>query len=96
MYVSIHDATFEPSTGIKHNVNLLRVMRNIIGINESSRPFYLVGLDIYGDGDHNHKHIQNQLALFGIFLLGKMDKINVIRGCSGLSFINTAERAGVF
>ena len=42
--VSFHDATFDPSTSIKNAVNLLRVMSNSIGTNESSCPFYLVGL----------------------------------------------------
>ena len=33
MYVSVHDATFDPSTCIKHVANLLRVMRTRIGNN---------------------------------------------------------------
>ena len=64
MYVSIHDAVFDPSTGIKHPTNLLRVMRTIIVTNESSCTFYLVGLETYGGGNHNHKHIPDKLALF--------------------------------
>ena len=80
VYVCVHNTTFEPSTGIKHATNLLRVMRTSIGTNESSRPFYLVGLDTDGGGDHNHKHVQNQLALFDLVLLGNMDKLNMTRG----------------
>ena len=57
LYVSVHDATFYPSNSIKHAVNLLCVMRTSIGTNESLCPFYLVGLETYGGGNHNHKHI---------------------------------------
>ena len=45
MYVSVHDATFYPSTGINNATNLLCLMRNSIGTNESPYPFYLVILD---------------------------------------------------
>ena len=34
MYLSVHAAIFYPSNGIKHAVNLLRVMRTSIGTNE--------------------------------------------------------------
>ena len=92
MYVSVHDATFYPSNGIKHAANLLRVMSNIIGTNESLCQFYLVGLETDGGGDHNHKHIRNNLALFGLLILGNMDKLNLTRGFPGIYFINTDER----
>ena len=68
MYLSVHDATFDPSNGIKRSAKLLHVMRTSIGTNESLCPFYLVGLEIDGVGDHNHKHFRNQLALFGLFI----------------------------
>ena len=92
LYVSVHDATFYPSTGIKHAANLLRVMSNSIGTNESLCTFYLVGLETDGGGDHNHKHIRNNLALFGLLILGNMDKLNFTRGFPGLYFTNTDER----
>ena len=44
VYVSFHDAIFDPSNGIKHAANSLCVMSTSIGTNESSCPFYLVGL----------------------------------------------------
>ena len=94
--MSVHDAKFDPSTGIKHAANLLHVMRDIIGTNESLCAFYLVGLDTDGDGNHNHKHVINQLALFSLFILGNMYKFNVTRGCTGIYFLNTAERAMYF
>ena len=72
LYVSVHDATFDLSTCIKHTTNLLRVMRNIIGTNESLCTFYFVGLETDGGGNHNHKHVRNQIALFGVFILGDM------------------------
>ena len=91
--MSVHDTTLNPSTGINNAVNLLRLMRTIRGTNESSCPFYLVGLDIDGGGDHNHKHIQNQLNLFGLFLLGNTYNLNMTCGCPVLYFLNTAKRA---
>ena len=93
VYVSVHDSIFDPSTSINHTTNLLPVMRTSIGTNESPCPFYLDGLETDGGGDHNHKHVQNQLTLFSLFLVGNTDKLNVTCVCSGLYFINTAERA---
>ena len=92
LYVYVHDAIFDPSTGIKHAANLLRVMRTSIVTNESLCPFYLVVLETDGGGNHDHKHVRKQLALFGLFLLENMDKINMTRGCPGLYFIDTVER----
>ena len=68
-------------------------MSTRIGINESPCPFYLVGLETYGGGDHNHKHVQNQLAPFGLFLLGNMENLNMARGRPGIYFLNVSERA---
>ena len=96
MYVSVHDDTFDPSTGIKHAVNLLCLMRTIIGTNEPPCPSYLVVPDTNGGGDHNHKHVRNQISLFSLFILGNMYKFNVTRGCTGIYFLNTAERAMYF
>ena len=42
--VYVHDATFDPSTDINHAASLLCVMSTSIGTNESSCPFYLIGL----------------------------------------------------
>ena len=69
MYVSVHNSIFAPSTGTKHTTNIFRVMRTIIGTNESSFPFYLVGLETYFGGDHSHNHFLNQIALSGLFIL---------------------------
>ena len=80
VYVSVHHAIFDPSTGIKHGANILCVMRTIIGTNESSCPFYLVGLETYGHGEHNHKHVRNQVALSGLFILGNTEKLKMTRG----------------
>ena len=93
VHVSVHDTTFDPSTGIKHATNLLCVISTSIGTNESSFPFYLVSLYTDGGGDHKPRHIRNQLALFGLFLLGNMDKLNVARVCPGIYFLNISNRA---
>ena len=94
--MSVHDATFDPSTIIKHASNLLRVMITIIGTNESIFPFYLVGLDKDGSGNLNQKHVRNQIAILVLFILGIMDKLNMTCGCPGLSFLNIADRSMVF
>ena len=67
-------------------------MRTTIGNNEPSCPFYLVVLETDSGGDHNHKHFRNQLDICGLFFLGNMDKINVICGYYGISFLSTADR----
>ena len=84
---------FEPSTGINHATNLFCVMKTRIGTNQSLCPFYLVGLETDGGDNHTHKNVQNQPALFGLFLLGNIDKLSMTRGCPDLYFLNTAERA---
>ena len=56
VYVAIQYATFDPSSGINHSAKLLHVMRTSIDTNESLFPLYLVGLEIDGGSDHNHKH----------------------------------------
>ena len=53
----------------------------------------MVGLDTDGGGNHNHKHIRNQLALFGLFILGNTENLNLTHGCPGISFLSTSERA---
>ena len=93
VYVSVHNATFDPSTSIKHAANLLRVMRTSICTNESLCPFYLVVLETDGSGNNNHKHVINNLALFDLFILGNMDKINMTHRCPIIYFLDTTERA---
>ena len=39
VYVSVQNVTFNPSTDIKHAVNLFRVMSTSIGTNESLYPY---------------------------------------------------------
>ena len=91
MYVSFRYDTFDPSTAIKHAANILCAMRTSIGTNESSFPFYLVGLETDDGGDHNHNHVLNKLPLFGRNILGNMYKLNVTRGFPGISFLDTSE-----
>ena len=93
VYVSVHDTTLNPSTCINNAAKLLCVMSTSMGTNESACPFYLVGLDTYGGGNHSHNHVQNQLTLFSVFLLGNMYKLNVTYRCPGLSFLKISMRA---
>ena len=57
IYVSLHDATFDPSNCLKHSANLFRVLRSSLDDTSSSCPFYSVGLETDGGGDHNHKYV---------------------------------------
>ena len=68
VYLPVHDATFDPITGINNAANLFCVMRTIMGTNELSYLFYLFGLDTYGSINHKYKYVQNQLALFDLSL----------------------------
>ena len=63
---------------------------------ESSCPLYLVGLETHGGGNHNYKHVRNKISLFGLFILGNMDKLNVACGYPGISFPNISGRSMYF
>ncbi len=103
-YVSLHDAVMDPSNGYKHAAHfndwLIRVANedsNFVLTPGETRHFtkgraYLVLIECDGGPDHNLTHLSNQLALFGLFLQGDMDKLCATRGCAGLSYLNTAER----
>ena len=101
-FVSVHDATLDPSSGMKNaahfNQFLLRLAREHdagreISAEEIDSLAYLVLIECDGGPDHNLTFLSNQLALFGLFLVGKMDKLTTTRGCPGLSYLLTAERA---
>ena len=53
---------------------------------------YVVLFETDGGPDHNLTFLKNQLALFGLFLAGNMDKLSATRCCSGYSFLNVCER----
>ena len=54
---------------------------------------YLVIFEYDGGPDHKLYHIANQIYLFAVLLVGNMDKLVATRGCPGLSYLNTSERA---
>lgn len=53
---------------------------------------YVALLETDGGPDHNLKFLHNILSLLALFKLGKMDKLVAVRGCPGLSYLNTVER----
>ena len=55
-------------------------------------PYILLVKADYGP-DHNIKHISNFLQMVALFILGGMGRLVAIRGCPGLFFQNTTERA---
>ena len=100
IYVSLHDATMDHSTGFKHVANLYRIMRDeaekatqgLFGGEAKPTPYYVL-VECDGGPDHNLRHVGNQVSLFSLFLVGNMDKLVATRGCPGLSYLNSAERA---
>lgn len=53
---------------------------------------YVALLETDGGPDHNLKFLHNILSLLALFKLGNMDKLVAVRGCPGLSYLNTVER----
>ena len=53
--------------------------------------FALVEYD--GVPDQNIVHLANQIYMFGLFLVGNMDKLVATRVCTGLSYLNTVKQA---
>ena len=99
--VALHDATFQKSTAFHHAACLLNYLKSAASrdmqleeqdhIQLPIMPYSLL-LETDGGPDHNTTFVQNQLALFALFLLSGVDKFSAIRGCPGLSFLNTVER----
>ena len=101
-FVALHDATLEPSTGLKHaahfNQFLLKLKRDYeakghVTIDEVETLALAVLLECNGGPDHNLTFLSNRLELLGLFLVCDMDKLTATRGCPGLSYLLTAERA---
>ena len=46
-----------------------------------------------GDGyNYNHDNVRNQLEMFGLFLLGNTDKVNITGSYPRLSFVLILQR----
>ena len=85
----------DPSDGMKHAAHFNAFLLGLANEQraDSTKPLpYLVLIECDGGPDHNLTFLFNQLALFGLFLVGNMDKLNATRGTPGLSYLNTAER----
>ena len=98
--MSVHNAKTNRSAGIKHVVNIYIIMRDkseistlaFIAVGEQPTP-YLLLVKCYGGPDHNLGHLANQIYMFGLFLVGNMDKLVATRVCTGLSYLNTVKQA---
>lgn len=77
-------------SGIKHAAHLVAFAKEHAA--NKSLPYGIL-MEADGGPDHNITHLSNQLALFGIFLSLEIDVLKVFRGCPGLSYLTTAERA---
>ena len=98
--VSVHDATQDPSTSMKHVAHLHQFLQYLAFEHGSGSELdfeniqslaYMVLIECDGGPDHNLTFLYNQLALFGLFLIGGMDKLVATRGCPGLSYLNTTK-----
>ena len=54
-------------------------------------PYELL-IETDGGPDHAISTLKNKLAIFAMFLVTRVYKLIVIRGCPGLSYLNTVER----
>ena len=99
-YVTTHNATLDPSSGLKHIAHFYQYMLHVAREQSAVEDIeqlrkelpYVVLIETDGGPDHNLTFLKNILSLFGLFLVGNMDKLTATRCCSGLSFMNVAER----
>mmetsp|Transcript_30445 Transcript_30445/g.69473 ORF Transcript_30445/g.69473 Transcript_30445/m.69473 type:complete len:957 (+) Transcript_30445:1194-4064(+) len=87
IFVSLKDATFEPSNIFDHCASLISTTRKI-GLN----PTVLV-LQTDGGPDHSLKRVAVQLALVGMFKELDLDHLVVLRGAPNGSARNKVERS---
>ena len=99
-FVSVHDQTLDPSTGLKHAANYYQYLLHVVKERMDTDDIvelkgglpYTVLLETDGGPDHNLTFLNNIISLLGLFLVGNMDKLTATRCCSGRSFLNVVER----
>lgn len=85
MEMSVHDATLNPSDGLKHAAHFLQYLKR------GEMP-YRVLIESDGGPDHNLTFLRNIVFNFGMFLASEIDILILTRGVSGLSCYNTCEK----
>ena len=99
-FMSLHYETFNPSSGYNHAAcfhQFLLYLANSrdCGVDTSMEDFksltFMLLIELYGGPDHKLTFLDNQLSFIGLFLVGNMYKLNVTRGCPGISHLNTAD-----
>ena len=91
IFILVHNATTDGSTGIKHIVNMYQAPINL-SIKSRSAPSdqFIHPLTYHvwfenGDGnDHRGTTFPNQVVYLGIFLVGNMETLVVNSGCPGI------------
>ena len=61
-------------------------------VNDFLPDLYNILIECDSGLDHNLTILSNQVAIFGLFLVGNMDKIISICGFPALSYLNTVEK----
>ena len=61
-------------------------------VNNFLPDLYNILIECDGGPDHNLTIVSNQVSIFGLFLVGNMDKIISICGFPALSYLNTVEK----
>eukprot|EP00957_Ditylum_brightwellii_P022780 1718313-Ditylum_brightwellii.AAC.1 len=79
-FVALHDAVLDPSSGLKHAAYYFQLLQ-LLAQETCSKVScaYKVLLECDGGADHNITFLTNQLALFGLFLASRMDKLDTTR-----------------
>ena len=107
--VAIHEAIFHPSDSRYHAASMLDYLRSKAKIiaSDDYKEFdeeinkdiirnympYVTLLETDGGPDHNLKFLHNILSLLSLFILSGVDKQIAVRGCPGLSYLNTVEKS---
>lgn len=87
-FVCLKDAIFQPSSAIRHGVELMEVLSGTSY--PANRPVMMMYTD--GGPDHRTTFISVQLAYVAIFLNLDLDAFIVLRTPPNLSVLNPAER----
>ena len=73
--VTLKDSIFQASSPLRHMVELAPVLKKQYATDDLAAVFMFTD----GGPDHNCKHLSVQAALLGLFLLGGMDTMVVLR-----------------
>ena len=98
IFVSVHNSTTDPSTGLKNIANAYKVLINLSREPRSTpdeqfvQPLpYHVHFETDGGTDHRATIFQTRLHIL-VFFIGNMDTLVETRSCPGILYLNTCKR----